>query len=127
MAHPAHGELPCNPPKKGHPRDNNPYPNLLFYDKLSVERLCVLCSKGSIMTEAVLEPTAESTELPVVETAHLITEDDEPVDNLFSEKQQRLLTESLYTSWDGPGDDRPIPGDSQCGALYGQQKSSYRT
>ena len=31
---------------------------------------------------------------------NLITEDDEPLDNFFSEKQQRLLPESLYTSWD---------------------------
>ena len=30
---------------------------------------------------------------------HLVTEDDEPVDNLFSAKQQRLLVEPLYTSW----------------------------
>jgi Uma2 family endonuclease len=30
---------------------------------------------------------------------HLVTEDDTPVDNLFSEKQQRLLTEPLYSSW----------------------------
>jgi len=30
----------------------------------------------------------------------LITEDDTPVDNLFSERQQRLLAESLYTDWD---------------------------
>jgi Uma2 family endonuclease len=29
----------------------------------------------------------------------IVTEDDTPVDNIFSEKQQRLLTESLYTSW----------------------------
>jgi Uma2 family endonuclease len=29
----------------------------------------------------------------------LVTEDDEPVDNLFSSKQQRLLTRSLYSSW----------------------------
>lgn len=36
---------------------------------------------------------------------HLITEDDEPVDNLLSEKQQRLLTESLYahTAWNKEG------------------------
>ena len=38
----------------------------------------------------------------------LITEDDTPVDNLASEKQQRLLTEPLYSSWSGPGDDRPF-------------------
>ncbi|MEQ1830299.1 MAG: Uma2 family endonuclease [Pirellula sp.] len=30
---------------------------------------------------------------------HLVTEDDTPVDNIFSEKQQRLLTEPLYSSW----------------------------
>jgi hypothetical protein len=30
---------------------------------------------------------------------HLVTEDDTPVDNVFSEKQQRLLTEPLYSSW----------------------------
>ena len=34
----------------------------------------------------------------------IITEDDEPVDNIFSEKQQRLLTESLNSSW-RPGRD----------------------
>jgi Uma2 family endonuclease len=40
------------------------------------------------------------------EVSHLITEDDEPVDNIFSEKQQRLLTEPLYNSWPGPGEGR---------------------
>ena len=34
--------------------------------------------------------------------ANLITEDDEPVDNVFSEKQQRLLAEPLYSSWTPP-------------------------
>jgi Uma2 family endonuclease len=33
---------------------------------------------------------------------NVVTEDDTPVDNIFSEKQQRLLTEPLYSSWD-PG------------------------
>lgn len=60
------------------------------------------------MTETVLEARIEVESLPKVETAHLITEDDEPVDNMFSEKQQRLLSGSLYTSWKGPGDDRPF-------------------
>ncbi|MCI0523907.1 MAG: Uma2 family endonuclease [Acidobacteria bacterium] len=32
----------------------------------------------------------------------LVTEDDEPVDNILSEKQQRLLTEILYSSWTPP-------------------------
>jgi Uma2 family endonuclease len=32
----------------------------------------------------------------------VITEDEEPVDNLFAAKQQRLLVESLYHSWQRP-------------------------
>jgi len=35
------------------------------------------------------------------DVSDLVTEDDTPVDNFFSEKQQRLLTESLYSSWQG--------------------------
>lgn len=38
---------------------------------------------------------------------NLITEDDEPVDNPFSEKQQRFLVETLYSSW------TPATEDSQ--------------
>ena len=39
---------------------------------------------------------------------NIVTEDDEPVDNLFSEKQQRLLTRSLYSSWTPlPREDNP--------------------
>lgn len=34
----------------------------------------------------------------------LVIEDDEPVDNIYSEKQQRLLTSTLYDSWPGPRD-----------------------
>ena len=29
----------------------------------------------------------------------LVTEDDEPVDSIYSERQMRLLTDALYTSW----------------------------
>ena len=36
------------------------------------------------------------------QVAQLVTEDDQPVDNLFSEKQQRLLAETLYTGWAPP-------------------------
>ena len=38
-----------------------------------------------------------------VDIESLVTEDDTPVDNMPSEKQQRLLTEPLYSSWSGPG------------------------
>ncbi len=49
---------------------------------------------------------------------NLITEDDTPVDNLFSEKQQRLLTESLFSSWQGPGNDRPFVAMANVGMYY---------
>ncbi len=38
----------------------------------------------------------------------LVTETDEPVDSIATEKQQRLLAEPLYSSWDGPGQGRPF-------------------
>ena len=41
-----------------------------------------------------------------VDIETLVTEDDTPVDNMPSEKQQRLLTEPLYSSWSGPGSGR---------------------
>jgi len=49
---------------------------------------------------------------------HLVTEDDTPVDNIFSEKQQRLLTESLYSSWAGPGEGRPFLALANVGLFY---------
>lgn len=52
------------------------------------------------------------TEAPFDLTAlveNLVTEDDEPVDNLFSEKQQRLLAEPLYSSWTPPPSEEEDP------------------
>jgi Uma2 family endonuclease len=45
-------------------------------------------------------PSAPFAEEPDV--SGLVTEDDSPVDNILSEKQARLLTEPLYSSWSGP-------------------------
>lgn len=50
------------------------------------------------MTEVVREQTTVI-DVPDIDYDHLITEDNESVDNLFSEKQQRLLVEPLYSSW----------------------------
>ncbi len=47
----------------------------------------------------------------------LVTEDDTPVDNLPSEKQQRLLTEPLYSSWGGPGENRPFLAAANVGVF----------
>ena len=44
--------------------------------------------------------------LPQVDA--LVTEDDTPVDHLFFAKQQRLLVESLYSAWAGPGAGRSL-------------------
>lgn len=38
----------------------------------------------------------------VLDTSHLIIEDNAPMDNIFTEKQERLLTSPLYASWSGP-------------------------
>lgn len=50
--------------------------------------------------------------------SNLITEDDTPVDNIFSEKQQRLLTEPLYSSWEGLGEGRSFIALANVGVFY---------
>jgi Uma2 family endonuclease len=44
----------------------------------------------------------------IPDLSRIRTEDDTPVDNLFSECQMHLLVESLKASWPGPGDGRPF-------------------
>jgi len=63
---------------------------------------------GAIPFE-IKELAAEIEEL-AAKVENLVTEDETPVDNLFSEKQQRLLTEPLYSSWAGP------PAEPEAGA-----------
>jgi hypothetical protein len=55
---------------------------------------------------------------------HIVTEDDIPVDNMFSEKQQRLLAEPLYSSWTGPGEGRPFVVAANVG--YSQRYTNRR-
>jgi len=52
------------------------------------------------MAEALMEATAYEVIRPDV--SHIKIEDGAPVDNIFSEKQIRLLAESLNSSWEGP-------------------------
>ena len=54
----------------------------------------------------------------VPDIASLITEDETPVDNLPSEKQQRLLTEPLYSSWAGPGAGHPFLAAANVGVFH---------
>ena len=46
----------------------------------------------------------------------IVTEDDTPVDNIFSAKQARLLIESLYASWTHPRFGRRFTADGNVGA-----------
>ena len=52
-----------------------------------------------------------------VDIESLVTEDDTPVDNMPSEKQQRLLTEPLYSSWAGPGGGRTFLAAANVGVF----------
>ncbi len=58
------------------------------------------------MSQTALEAPLDLTEA----INNLVTEDDEPVDNPFSEKQQRLLTEVLYPGWTPPPDEEHQSG-----------------
>jgi hypothetical protein len=55
---------------------------------------------------------------PAPSLDHLITDDGQPVDNFFVEKQQRLLTEPLNSSWAGPADGRPFVAASNVGLFF---------
>lgn len=56
-------------------------------------------------TTPVSLPKLSASDFP--DESKLISDDGKPVDSIFSEKQMRLLTEPLYSSWTGPqGDGR---------------------
>jgi len=66
------------------------------------------------MAEAMLkQPGMDVEDMPVL--SHIITEDEKPVDNVFSEKQQRLLVEPLYSSW---GSGKPFFAAANVGVFY---------
>jgi hypothetical protein len=64
------------------------------------------------MTQNLVNDERIVTELDI---SHLVTEDDTPVDNFQSEKQQRLLVEPLYSSW-SPGS--PFIAAANVGLFY---------
>ena len=63
------------------------------------------------------EGEAPSAPAPGFDIETLITEDDTPVDNMSSEKQQRLLTEPLFSSWAGPGGGRTFVAAANVGVF----------
>jgi hypothetical protein len=50
--------------------------------------------------------------------SHLVTEDDTPVDSIYSEKQMRLLTEPLYASWAKMIEPRSFVATANVGMFY---------
>jgi Uma2 family endonuclease len=58
-----------------------------------------------------------------LDISHIITEDDTPVDNLFSDRQMRLLVDSLYTSWAGPGEGRTFVAMANVGLFFHLRES----
>ncbi len=67
-----------------------------------------------IMWEA-LSKSSEPTAIEPTDFDGIITEDDTPVDNIFSERQQRLLVEPLNSSW-RPG--RPFVASANVGIFH---------
>ncbi len=57
-----------------------------------------------------------------IDISHLTTEDDQPVDNLPSEKQQRLLTEPLYSASFKPKDTDTFLAAANVGIFYSTHK-----
>ena len=56
---------------------------------------------------------------------HFVTEDETPVDNVFPEKQQRLLTEPLYSSWSGGEPRRPFVAMANVGLFYAVRRPPF--
>jgi Uma2 family endonuclease len=60
--------------------------------------------------------------LPNIED--LIIEDGAAVDRIFTEKQQRLLTEPLYSSWSGPDEGRPFVVLANVGLFFVEKQTA---
>jgi Uma2 family endonuclease len=56
--------------------------------------------------------------IPYPDLDALITEDGAPVDNLFVEKQYRLLTDPLISSWTPPGENKRFLVATDVGVFY---------
>jgi Uma2 family endonuclease len=68
------------------------------------------------------DPHAVIPVMVIPDLDHLVTEDDTPVDNIFSEKQQRLLTESLHTSWVASGQNRTFVVLANVGLFFATRR-----
>lgn len=62
---------------------------------------------------------AEELDIPRPDVSHLVTEDDEPVENFFQDKQMAILTECLRVSWE---EGRPFISGADVGVFYNINK-----
>lgn len=68
------------------------------------------------------EPATEWDEELLPDLTDVVTEDDEPADNLFSERQNRLLVDSLYAS---ASELRPFVAMTNVGLFYATGQTPY--
>jgi Uma2 family endonuclease len=66
------------------------------------------------------EPVQDTSDSISPDLSHFVTEDDRPVDNRFSERQQRMLPHILFTSWQ---EGKPFEALSDVGLFYNSQES----
>ena len=55
----------------------------------------------------------------------LVTEDDKPVDSIYSERQHQLLTSRLIDSWKGPGEGGPFWISTDVALFYGSSEPAF--
>jgi Uma2 family endonuclease len=60
----------------------------------------------------------DADDIPIPNLDALVTEDGALVDNLFVEKQYRLLTDPLYSSWTPSGEDKRFIAAADVGVFY---------
>src|SRR5208337_2421817 len=65
-----------------------------------------------------ITPPPYEIEVPVPDLDRIVIEDNTPLDNIFMEKQERLLTEPLYSNWPGPGEGRPFQVFANVGLFH---------
>jgi len=54
-----------------------------------------------------------------------VTENDEPLNNIFLDKQQRLLVDSLYASWKNMGQTSPFAAFAKVGVFYSMHEPAF--
>lgn len=76
------------------------------------------------MTEA-LQVVDDTWKITPPDISHIITEDEAPLDNIFSERQMGLLTDALYSSWHDAGETGTFVALANVGLFYAIHQDPY--